>query len=154
MKKYVSRYRDSYEETCYDKDTTGSHVWYRVHSQNFGWLGWACDGNPAGTTGFANRAEAFQAIVLPNGQKPDGYDAKKPAFVAATTGNAHVQELGWMGSKPAGTIGTIGQAKRLEALQLSLGGLPCMFCQLLTYARNFSCSCAICSSVTPSSLVM
>ena len=56
-------------------------VWYRVHSQTFGWLGWTCDGEPAGTTGLAKRAEAIDVQVLPQGQEPRGYDASKAACV-------------------------------------------------------------------------
>ena len=28
-------------------------IWYRVHSANVGWLGWASNGEPAGTQGYA-----------------------------------------------------------------------------------------------------
>jgi uncharacterized protein YjdB len=60
---------------------TGHSVWYRVHSQTCGWLGWAHDGADAGTTGLAKRAEAMELQILPKGQVPAGYDASKPACV-------------------------------------------------------------------------
>ncbi|MBR3225418.1 MAG: hypothetical protein IKF78_08855 [Atopobiaceae bacterium] len=56
-------------------------VWYRVHSQSYGWLGMAHDGQEAGTTGLAKRAEAIDVQVLPQGQVPRGYDASKAACV-------------------------------------------------------------------------
>ena len=56
-------------------------VWYRVHSQTFGWLGWAHDGADAGTTGLSRRAEAVEVQVLPQGQVPADYDAAQAAFV-------------------------------------------------------------------------
>ena len=56
-------------------------VWYRVHSQDRGWLGWAHDGEVAGTTGLSKRAEAIEVQVLPQGQVPRGYDAGKAACV-------------------------------------------------------------------------
>ena len=56
-------------------------VWYRVHSQDYGWLGWTCDGEPAGTTGLSKRAEAIDVQVLPQGQVPKGYDASRAACV-------------------------------------------------------------------------
>ena len=56
-------------------------VWYRVHAQNFGWLGWTCDGEPAGTTGLSKCAEAIDVQVLPQGQVPRGYDASRAACV-------------------------------------------------------------------------
>ena len=59
----------------------GFSVWYRVHSQSFGWLGWAHDGENAGTTGLGSRAEAIDAQVLPQGQVPRGYDGSRAACV-------------------------------------------------------------------------
>jgi uncharacterized protein YjdB len=56
-------------------------VWYRVHSQSYGWLGWAHDGDEAGTTGLAKRAEAVEVQILPRDQVPAGYDASKDACV-------------------------------------------------------------------------
>lgn len=40
-------------------------IWYRVHSANVGWLGWASNGEPAGTQGYACQIEAIQIKVLP-----------------------------------------------------------------------------------------
>ena len=59
----------------------GYSVWYRVHSQTHGWLGWAYDGAAAGTTGLSKRAEAIDVQILPRGQVPNGYDAEKAACV-------------------------------------------------------------------------
>lgn len=42
-------------------------IYYRVHSQTFGWLGWASNGEPAGTAGYAKRLEGIQIIILPKG---------------------------------------------------------------------------------------
>ena len=58
-------------------------AWYRVHSQDYGWLGWAHDGAEAGTSGLAKRAEAIDVQILPQGQVPAGYDAGKAACVTA-----------------------------------------------------------------------
>ena len=56
-------------------------MWYRVHSQTYGWLGWAHDDEPAGTIGQAKRAEAIDVQVLPQGQLPRDYDASQAACV-------------------------------------------------------------------------
>lgn len=104
-------------------DAGDNHVWYRVHSQGFGWLGWAKDGEPAGTTGFSKRAEAYEAVILKGDEVPEGYDASKAAYVAAPAGRAHVQTTGWADAT-AGLLGTTGKAKRLEALSLEAAGLP------------------------------
>lgn len=48
---------------------TNYGVWYRVHNQSYGWLGWAEDGEETGTTGTAGlqrRAEAVELNLLPH----------------------------------------------------------------------------------------
>jgi uncharacterized protein YjdB len=47
-------------------------IWYRVHSADYGWLGWACNGSPAGTTGLSKRVEAVQVMLLPKGSSAPG----------------------------------------------------------------------------------
>ena len=42
-------------------------IYYRVHSQDYGWLGWASDGEPAGTSGCSYRMEAIQIALRPKG---------------------------------------------------------------------------------------
>ena len=44
-------------------------IYYRAHVQNGGWLGWAKNGEPAGTQGASLRMEALQIKILPKGQK-------------------------------------------------------------------------------------
>lgn len=102
------------------KNLAGFHVWYRVHSQSFGWLGWAKDGDPAGTAGLSKRVEAYQAVILADGQVPTGYDEGVPAYVGATVAKAHVQGVGWTGKVSAGLVGTTGKSRRLEAISIKL----------------------------------
>jgi uncharacterized protein YjdB len=42
-------------------------VYYRVHAQTYGWLGWAKNGESAGTSGQSKRLEAIQIILVPKG---------------------------------------------------------------------------------------
>ena len=42
-------------------------VYYRVHAQSYGWLGWAKNGAPAGTAGYAKRLEGIQIVVVKRG---------------------------------------------------------------------------------------
>ena len=44
-------------------------VYYRVHSQNYGWMGWAKNGAKAGTSGKSLRAEAMQIVLVAKGAK-------------------------------------------------------------------------------------
>lgn len=47
-------------------------VYYRVHCQNFGWLGWAKNGESSGSEGYSRRLEAIQICLVPKGQKAPG----------------------------------------------------------------------------------
>ena len=39
-------------------------VYYRVHAQNFGWLGWARNGESSGTQGYGYRLEAIEIKLV------------------------------------------------------------------------------------------
>ena len=39
-------------------------IYYRVHAQNFGWMGWAKNGEAAGTEGYGYRVEAIQIKIV------------------------------------------------------------------------------------------
>ena len=42
-------------------------VYYRVHAQEFGWMGWAKNGEEAGTAHYSYRLEAIQIVLIPKG---------------------------------------------------------------------------------------
>ena len=42
-------------------------IYYRVHAQNFGWLGWARNGERAGTAGYSYRLEAIEIRLFEKG---------------------------------------------------------------------------------------
>ena len=56
-------------------------IYYRVHAQNYGWLGWAKNGSPAGTSGYGLRLEGLQIILV-----------KKGAASPTPTSNAYVKK--------------------------------------------------------------
>ena len=47
-------------------------IYYRVHSQTYGWLGWAKNGEEAGTSGLAKRLEGIEIQILPKGSEAPG----------------------------------------------------------------------------------
>ena len=98
-------------------------IYYRVHSAKYGWLGWAKNGEPAGTTGLSLRAEAIQ-IVLVNKDDSDSIPTSTdPAYISLpdVSYEAYVQSQGWMSTTANGSIvGTTGRGLRLEALRLSV----------------------------------
>ncbi len=95
-------------------------VWYRAHVQQVGWMGWAKNGQIAGTTGQARRLEALEVLVLQKGSAAPGptIDELRKQLVGYST---HVQRIGWQGQVYDGAVGgTVGQALRLEGIQIGL----------------------------------
>ena len=43
-------------------------IYYSVHAQKLGWLGWAKNGEQAGTSGFAYRLEGIIIKLVPKGE--------------------------------------------------------------------------------------
>lgn len=84
---------------------------YRAHVQSIGDCKEVHDGQVAGTVGFGKRLEELR-ITCPEGVK--------------VSAKAHIQRKGWI-KYPALqmlTIGTRGEALRLEALELEFEGIP------------------------------
>lgn len=97
-------------------------VYYSVHAQNFGWTGYACNGNPCGTSGYAYRLEAIDIQLVEKGM--DGPASSAIAFYENTSTIAyqtHVQNVGWQGYVRDGAVaGTSGKSYRLEAIRIEL----------------------------------
>ena len=89
------------------------HIIYEAHVESIGWQDKKFkNGEMAGTTGQALRAEAFK-ISLAN--FPSG---------ASITYQSHVENVGWQEWKSNGEItGTTGQALRVEAIRIKLQNL-------------------------------
>ena len=47
-------------------------IYYRVHAQNFGWMGWAKNGESAGTAGYSYRLEGIQIKLVKKGAAAPG----------------------------------------------------------------------------------
>ena len=103
--------------TTYDVNSTPK-VRYRTHVQTYGWQGWKFNGSMSGTSGQAKRLEGIE-IKLTNKPYSGG--------ISYTT---HVQSYGWQGNvnnpstwRSNGAMsGTSGEAKRLEAICITLTG--------------------------------
>ncbi len=108
---------------------TTHDLYYRVHAQHYGWLGWAKNGESAGTAGKSYRLESIQILlVAKNGTAPSSEGSvTTDSFIGAeeVSLSAHVQGIGWMQPVGNGEIaGTTGQSRRVEALGISLRGIP------------------------------
>lgn len=94
-------------------------VYYRAHVQDKGWLGWACNDQVAGTTGFVLRLEAFQVVLVEKGSPAPG-DTSQPSIQRAFSIKAHVSNLGWQSPVYEGmTVGTTGRNLAVEALTIN-----------------------------------
>lgn len=97
-------------------------VYYRVHAQSYGWLDWAKNGENAGTEGLGKRLEAIEIQLIEKGEAAPGktdrpYVVSKPTISYTT----HVQAEGWQNYVKDGSIsGTMGQARRLEAIKIQV----------------------------------
>ncbi|WP_125775578.1 hypothetical protein [Antribacter gilvus] len=100
-------------------------VYYRVHVSGLGWLGWAKNGEPAGTIGYASAVEGLQ-VRLVSKREPAPAGSGLAAFYDKSVQSklqvsAHVQSFGWQAPVIGGqTAGTTGLAKRVEALRFGL----------------------------------
>ena len=117
-------------------------IYYRVHAQSVGWMGWAKNGTEAGTAGLGLRLEAIQVcLVYHGGPVPaDTYGGVSapagaprmidPAAVSAGLrykATVHVQNIGditYSSANGIAQIGTSGQGLRLEAMTLELIDRP------------------------------
>ena len=105
-------------------------IYYRVHAENFGWLGWAKNGESAGTAGYNYRLEAIQIVLVKKGETANLPSDPKSNYEDSMVSRlvkyqAHVRDLGDQAVVYDGaTCGTVGKAKPVEALRISLPSLP------------------------------
>ena len=57
-------------------------IYYKVHCQNIGWLGWAKNGENAGTTGYGYRVEAIKIRLIKRGESAPEEDTSQKAFLS------------------------------------------------------------------------
>ena len=97
-------------------------VYYRVHIADAGWLGWAKNGESAGSSGYCLRMEAIEIQLTPKGTTPAvaaEASARKAYCEMGYDFRGHVQNIGWQ--KPVGNfgmVGTTGRGLRMEAIRL------------------------------------
>jgi len=92
-------------------------VYYRVHLANTGWLGWAKNGDTAGSVGCGIRMEAVQIKLA---AKTDRLSTSQSAVSRPEIKvRAHVQNVGWQDAAGENqTAGTTGKGYRMEGLQI------------------------------------
>ena len=90
----------------------------QVHVQDYGWMPWKAAGEMLGTTGEKKRMEAIRLRL--------DYDEEIPEenrYAGNIEYRVHVQDYGWMPWQKDGSLaGTVGEKKRIEAVQIRLTG--------------------------------
>ena len=96
-------------------------IYYRVHAETYGWLGWAKNGASAGTEGLSKRLEAIEIVLVAKGGAAPGSTNNPFIMNPSVVYSTHVQDYGWLAGVSDGKMsGTEGQAKRMEAIKISL----------------------------------
>ncbi|GFZ33931.1 hypothetical protein CSC2_44570 [Clostridium zeae] len=104
-----------YAETNTDKDLTVS---YNVHAENLGWMRLVTEDSVIGTIGQGLRIESFN-VKLSVPQNIKELSSAKIKY------KAHIQDIGWSDwVYGPNNIGTTGQSKRIEAVQIQLENVP------------------------------
>lgn len=96
-------------------------IYYRVHAENFGWLGWAKNDEEAGTAGYGFRLEAIEIKIVKKDMPIKDYGSKKAYHKKDIMYSTHVENLGWQNYVYDGQMsGTSGRSFRLEGIKLKL----------------------------------
>lgn len=93
-------------------------LYYRAHCQTAGTLAAVRDGQTAGTVGYGKRLEGLYIDLRTIREK-----YSKAKLVA----KVHIQDVGWklyQNVEHNTLLGTIGQGRRMEAIELELTGVP------------------------------
>jgi N-acetylmuramoyl-L-alanine amidase len=100
-------------------------IFYRVHAQDYGWMKWVKNGEMAGTSGESKRLEAIKIVITEKGTMPPAEEEEPVTPETTVTYKSFVQSDGWSDAVSNGQLsGTVDQAKRIEAIQISLDNAP------------------------------
>ena len=93
-------------------------IYYRVHVQGYGWLGWAKNGEIAGTTELDLRIEAMEFKLVKKGTGEETGNSYKIKD-ARLRYQSHIRKIGNQEEKNEGEIaGTTGQGLRMEGIKI------------------------------------
>ena len=103
-------------------------IYYRTHVSKYGTLGWAKNGETAGTMQMALAVESIEILLVEKGSSSAPAQNKlsyyTPTYKGTVTYSAHVENKGWMDSVADGAVaGTQGKSLQMEALKINLSSL-------------------------------
>ena len=99
-------------------------IYYRSHISGGDWLGWSKNGAISGTCGYGAKLDGIQIQLVAKGAAAPGstdLGSIEQGKTVSVAYSGHVQTYGNLSKVTNGTtLGTIGQAKRMEAISISL----------------------------------
>ena len=99
-------------------------IYYRSHISGGDWLGWSKNGAISGTCGYGVKLDGIQIQLVAKDAAAPGstdYGSIEQEKAVSVVYSGHVQTYGNLPETSNGAIlGTIGQAKRMEAISISL----------------------------------
>jgi uncharacterized protein YjdB len=104
-------------------------VWYRAYVPRHGWLGWARNGESAGTIGYGDRIEDVQIRVVPKGVRVTASGTGNAPFYNKATQNQvtvqpYLRPAGWKPLVHGGsTAGLTDTSQRLNAVRVDVDGV-------------------------------
>ena len=99
-------------------------IYYRVHTQNIGWLDWAKNGEEAGTLDCSLRLEGIEIKLVSKGLGAPGSTDTPFKEKKGVSYSSHIQNIGWQEYVKNGkTSGTLGKSLRIEALKIKLNSI-------------------------------
>ena len=102
-------------------------IWYHLHTQRFGWMGWAKNGEPAGTVGYSFRVEAIEIVLTSKGSDAPTIGssvATEEADMLSFVRCRSYDNATWQGAKGEGDVsGTRKQSKTQVRVGLASSSL-------------------------------
>ena len=98
-------------------------VYYQGHVTDYGWLGWAKNGEASGTSDAGKTFQAVRILIVPKGTDAPGSaeDAFLESARASVGYESHISDIGWTPSVANGeTSGETEETRRMEAVKVTL----------------------------------
>lgn len=98
-------------------------VYYQGHITDYGWLGWAKNGEASGTSDAGKTFQAIKIIIVLKGANAPGSTegAFQESDWASIRYESHISDVGWIQPVADGAIsGTEEEGRRMEAIKITL----------------------------------
>lgn len=105
------------------KTTEACDVYYQGHVSEYGWLGWAKNGEASGTSDTGKTFQAVKIVIVPKGSTAPGptEGAFQGSDCPTLRYETHISDIGWTQSVADGAVsGLVKKESRMEAARVTL----------------------------------